>query len=66
MRDTAQWKHIVLSSRREQGAGHLQRVRGEDVVIGQAVDEQKGAGELGCAGQQRGSLVGNCVVVRIS
>ena len=39
----------------EQCAGEQERVRGEDVVVGEAMDEQERPGELACSLDERGA-----------
>ncbi len=50
--DADQGQHLVRAPSGEQGGRQLQRVSGDDVVVGESVDEQQRTGEVGGERQQ--------------
>ena len=64
--DAGERQHLVRAPGGEQGGRELQRVRGDDVVVGEPVDQQQRPGQVGGERQQRVGVVALGLIGRVA
>ena len=66
VRAVAQRQELVMTTSGKKKIGQLQRVRCEHVVVGEAVYEHEGAGQVACQWQQAAAVISRSVCLRVA